>query len=359
MSHQRVLVAMSGGVDSSAVAGLLLEQGHEVIGITLQLYDHGEATGRKGACCAGKDIYDACQVADKLGIPHYVINAEERFRKSVIDDFANSYANGQTPVPCIRCNQTVKFQDMLQLKHDLGMDALATGHYARIVEGPEGRELHQAVDGNRDQSYFLAFTTQDQLNNAMFPLGDMPDKSTVRAQAERFGLSVANKPDSQDICFVPNGSYQDILQKIKPEALVEGDFVDEAGNILGQHQGIARYTVGQGKRLGNLNDSGTKRIVIGIDANNRRVIVGDSKTSVKKMILREVNWLINPTEITCMVKVRSRDSFHPATIIPLDGNRAEVSIEDAVLPAPGQACVFYHGTRVLGAGFIENERIAN
>ena len=241
---------MSGGVDSSVTAALLHEQGHEVIGVTLQLYDHGAAIGRKGACCAGEDIHDARRVADRIGIAHYVINAEQRFRDAVMRPFADAYAAGETPVPCIACNQTVKFTDLVQLAADLGAEALATGHYVRRFDGPEGAELHRAVDPTRDQSWFLFATTKAQLERCLFPLGGYASKDEVRAEAERLGLVVAKKPDSQDICFVPQGSYADVVGKFRPDAMLPGEIVTPTGEVLGQHDGIARYTIGQAKRLG-------------------------------------------------------------------------------------------------------------
>src|SRR5665213_2828019 len=246
----RIVVAMSGGVDSSTVAGLLHQAGHEVIGVTLQLYDHsvpigGALPARKGACCAGQDIHDARRVADRLGIPHYVIDAEARFAQAVIADFADSYAAGETPVPCIRCNQTVKFTDLTALARGLGAERMATGHYVRRIDGPDGAELHRAADPARDQSWFLFATTRTQLDFALFPLGGMPDKAAVRHEAVRLGLQVAAKPDSQDICFVPTGSYANIVARLRPDAAAPGEIVDRAGQVVGQHDGVARYTVGQ------------------------------------------------------------------------------------------------------------------
>jgi tRNA-specific 2-thiouridylase len=348
----RVLVAMSGGVDSSAVAGLLAEAGHEVIGVTLQLYDHGAATGRKGACCAGQDIHDARRVADHLGIAHYVIDAEARFRDAVIADFADSYARGETPVPCIRCNQTVKFTDLVALADDLGAERLATGHYVRRVDGPEGAELHRAADPSRDQSWFLFATTRAQLGRTLFPLGGMPDKATVRAVAARLGLPVASKPDSQDICFVAQGNYGDVVARLRPEAAEPGEIVTEAGAVVGRHDGIARYTVGQAKRLGTAAQAGgARRVVVALDAARRRVVVGPAGGGARLVRLSEVNWLTQARVLRCSVKLRARDSLHAARVVPTaDG--AEVHLDAPALAAPGQACVFYQGTRVLGGGFI-------
>jgi tRNA-specific 2-thiouridylase len=353
----RVLVAMSGGVDSSVVAGLLAEAGHDAIGVTLQLYDHGAAVGRKGACCAGQDIHDARRVADHLGIPHYVIDAEARFRAAVIAPFADSYAAGETPVPCVRCNQTVKFTDLIALAADLGAAALATGHYARRVEGHDGAELHRAADPARDQSYFLFATTRAQLQRSLFPLGAMPDKAAVRAEANRMGLPVADKPDSQDICFVPSGSYADIVGKLRPDALAPGEIVSEQGDILGRHDGVARYTVGQAKRLNIAAQAGAgqpgsgRRVVVGIDAAGRRIVVGAPGGGSPLVRLREMNWLVPPSPRTCAVKLRAAEPPRAARIVPTaDG--ADVLLAEPARAAPGQACVLYDGDRVLGGGFI-------
>ncbi|HEY1931032.1 MAG TPA: tRNA 2-thiouridine(34) synthase MnmA [Acetobacteraceae bacterium] len=350
----RVVVAMSGGVDSSTVAGLLHEAGHEVIGVTLQLYDHGAAIGRKGACCAGQDIHDARRVADRLGIPHYVIDAEDRFARAVIADFADSYAAGETPVPCVRCNQTVKFTDLTALARGLGAERLATGHYVRRVDGPDGPELHRAADLARDQSWFLFATTPEQLAFAEFPLGGMPDKRAVRATAERLGLAVADKPDSQDICFVPSGGYADVVAKLRPDAAAPGEIVSRDGRVLGRHDGVARYTVGQGKRLGGAAvDGGQRQVVVAMDAGTRRVVVGPRDTGTDMVRVREVNWLVEPPVggMRCTVKLRAREEPQGAVVRRTD-NGAEVHLDAPALPAPGQACVFYDGTRVLGGGFI-------
>ena len=350
----RVVVAMSGGVDSSTVAGLLHEAGHEVVGVTLQLYDHGAAVARKGACCAGADIRDASRVADRLGIPHYVIDAEARFRQSVIAPFADSYAAGETPVPCVRCNQGVKFTDLMQLARDLGAERLATGHYVRRVDGPDGPELHRAADPARDQSWFLFATTREQLDFAMFPLGDMPEKAAVRAQAARLGLAVADKPDSQDICFVPTGSYADLVTRLRPDAGDAGDIVAEDGSVLGRHAGVAHYTVGQAKRLGMAAQDGRggRRVVLSVDAARQRVVVGPAAGGERLVRLREVNWLTPPGPRRCTVKLRAREAPQPAALLADPQQGATVLLDAPARPTPGQACVFYDCDRVLGGGFI-------
>jgi tRNA-specific 2-thiouridylase len=350
----RVLVAMSGGVDSSVVAGLLKEAGHEVVGATLQLYDHGAAVQRKGACCAGQDIHDARRVADILDIPHYVLDREARFRGAVIEDFAATYARGETPIPCIRCNQTVKFQDLMALAGDLGCEALATGHYARRVEGAAGPELHRAADPARDQSYFLAMTTREQLDFARFPLGDMPDKGAVRDVAARLGLPVAEKPDSQDICFVPSGSYAEAVAKIRPETAEPGEIVDLSGQVVGTHRGIGHYTVGQGRRLGI--GGGERLYVTGIDATRRRIVVGPRAALPRAEVLAgEVNWLRDPPPAPIRVgaKLRGRESPRPATAAwDAVAGLLRLTLDEPNVVAPGQACVLYEGDRVLAGGFI-------
>jgi tRNA-specific 2-thiouridylase len=343
---------MSGGVDSSVVAGLLHEAGHEVIGITLQLYDHGQAAGRKGACCAGQDIHDARDVADRLGFAHYVIDKEARFRSAVIERFAETYANGETPVPCILCNQTVKFTDLLELSRDLGAEALATGHYVRRVDGAAGAELHSAADPARDQSWFLYATTREQLAFCRFPLGDMPDKAVVRAHAARLGLGVAEKPDSQDICFVPTGSYADLVKRLRPDAAEPGDIVTEDGAVVGTHSGLAHFTIGQSKRLGQAAMAGGERqAVIALDPARRRVVIGPRERGTTDIMLRDLNWLAEPGEMRCEVKLRARDKRRGATITS-SATGAIVHLDEPALPAPGQACVFYRGSRILGGGII-------
>ena len=353
----RVVCAMSGGVDSSVVAALLARQGYDVVGVTLQLYDHGAAVKKKGACCAGQDIHDAKRVAEALKIPHYVLNYEERFRRAVMDDFAASYARGETPIPCVRCNERVKFGDLMDLARELGADALATGHYVRRMAGENGAELHRAVDEARDQSYFLFATTDAQLDMLRFPLGDLP-KAEVRALATEFGLITADKPDSQDICFVPQGRYADIVEKLAPGAARSGEIVDEAGRVLGQHQGIIHFTVGQRKGL-NLGGNEEPLFVLKLDAANARVVVGPREAlRTRNITLSNVNWLTPPQEgvaVRAAVKVRSMRPATAAIITPLPGCEALVELiegEDSV--APGQACVFYEegGSRVLGGGWI-------
>ena len=353
----RILVAMSGGVDSSVVAGLLHEQGHEVVGATLQLYDHGAAIAKRGACCAGQDIHDARRVADRLGIPHYVLDREERFRDAVVLDFADAYARGETPIPCVRCNQTVKFHDLVELARGLGCEALATGHYARRVDGPDGPELRRAADPARDQSYFLFATTRDQLAFSRFPLGGFPDKAAVRAEAARLGLRVAEKPDSQDICFVPSGRYHEVVGRFRPDAAEPGEIAHLDGRVLGRHAGVARYTVGQGRGLGPASRDGEERLyVAAVDAGRRRVVVGPRAALPRtEVVAGEVNWLRPPPvgPFPCEVKLRAREAPQSATA-EWDAGAGLLRVRPAAasVAAPGQACVLYEGERVLGGGFI-------
>jgi len=349
----RVVVAMSGGVDSATTAALMVEAGCDVVGITLQLYDHGAATGKAHSCCAGQDIHDAARVAERLGIPHYVLDYESRFRRDVIDTFADAYAQGETPIPCVACNRTVKFRDLLATAKELGADALATGHYVRRIAGPAGAELHRAVDDTRDQSYFLFTTTREQLDYLRFPLGGM-SKDETRALARRFALPVAAKPDSQDICFVPTGSYGDLVAKLRPEANAPGEIVDEQGQVLGRHDGIIHFTIGQRKGLGVAG--GEPLYVLRLDAAEKRVIVGPrSALGQRRVMLRDVNWLGAGAagDIRVTVKLRSAQPPQAATL-SLDDSGGGIALldEPALGVAPGQACVVYDGTRVLGGGTI-------
>jgi len=352
----RVVVAMSGGVDSSATAAALKAQGFDVVGVTMQLYDHGKAVAKANSCCAGRDIRDARQVADQLGIPHYVVDYEATFQAEVIDGFAESYARGETPIPCIQCNRTVKFRDLLNLTRDLGGKALATGHYVRREEGPDGPRLLRGIDPRRDQSYFLFATRREQLELLRFPLGAMTGKAETRAIAEQFSLRVASKPDSQDICFVPDGDYAGLVQKLRPEAVRGGEIVHQDGRVLGRHEGIIHYTIGQRKGLGI--GGGDPLYVLSLDAPGRRVIVGPREALGRQEIaLREVNWLAGEldvgAQVACEVKVRSTREPKSAILTFLGQGRASVHLnaaEEGV--APGQACVCYEGDRVLGGGWI-------
>ncbi len=360
-SETRVVVAMSGGVDSSVVAGLLKREGYEVIGVTLQLYDHGAAISRKGACCAGQDIHDARSVADRLGIPHYVLDYESRFRQSVIDEFAESYMRGETPIPCIRCNQRVKFRDLLETARDLGAEALATGHYVKRVVGEDGgAQLHRGRDPRRDQSYFLYTTTREQLEYLRFPLGDM-EKPEVRRLAEEFGLAVADKPDSQDICFVPNGDYASVVTKLRPDAVEPGEIVDLQGRVLGRHDGVIHFTVGQRKGIGLA--ASEPLYVLRLDAAKRQVVVGPrAALARRRVILRELNWLAGPVPdegLDVSVKLRSAQPAVAARLFVRDGDAAELELytpEYGV--APGQAGVIYDGDRLLGGGWIARSEAA-
>ena len=357
----RVVVAMSGGVDSSVVAGILKCEGYDVVGMTLQLYDHGAATHRTGSCCAGRDIDDARRVAETLGIPHYVLNYEDRFREAVIDPFAKSYVAGETPIPCVSCNQTVKFADLLTTARELGAAALATGHYIRSRPNGAHRALYRPVDADRDQSYFLFATTQDQVDYLRFPLGAMP-KPQVRAIAEEMGLVVAAKADSQDICFVPQGKYADIIARLQPAAATPGDIVHIDGRTLGRHEGILRYTVGQRRGIGIA--AGEPLYVVHLDAERARVVVGPREAlETRKVFLRDVNWLgdgpldaVPADGLELFAKVRSTRPPRPVVLHHRDGATWVELGEGESGVAPGQACVLYAGeendARVLGGGFI-------
>ncbi|MCO7728524.1 tRNA 2-thiouridine(34) synthase MnmA [Brucella intermedia] len=357
----RVVVAMSGGVDSSVVAGILKREGYDVVGVTLQLYDHGAAVHRAGSCCAGQDIEDARRVSESLGIPHYVLDYEARFREAVIDPFANSYVSGETPIPCVSCNQTVKFADLLQTARDLGADALATGHYIRSRANGAHRALYRPVDTDRDQSYFLFATTQEQIDYLRFPLGHLP-KAQVREIAEEMGLTVAKKQDSQDICFVPQGKYSDIISKLKPEAANPGDIVHIDGRTLGRHDGIVHYTVGQRRGIGVA--TGEPLYVVHLDAANARVIVGPREAlETHKVFLRDINWLgdapigdLPESGMEVFAKVRSTRPPRPAVLHHADGQTWVELVDGESGIAPGQACVLYsdesNTARVFGGGFI-------
>lgn len=356
----RVVVAMSGGVDSSVVAAKLAEEGYDVVGVTLQLYDHGAALAKKGACCAGRDIHDARRVAEEMGFPHYVLDYENIFQDAVIDEFADSYLAGATPVPCIRCNERVKFKDLLNTAKDLDADCMATGHYIQRVMGENGPELHSAADANRDQSYFLFSTTPEQLEYLRFPLGHLPSKDATRALAAKYGLSVADKPDSQDICFVPNGNYAQVIEKLRPGAAEPGEIVDHEGNVRGTHNGVIHYTIGQRRGLG-IGGLTEPLYVVKLDVDNRRVIVGPKEMLATRTIpVREINWLgdepfISRKEWVLDVKVRSTRPPREAIVRPISETEAEVELaiaEEGV--SPGQACVFYdpESPRIYGGGWI-------
>ena len=389
-AETRVVVAMSGGVDSAVTAGLLVRAGYQVVGVTLQLYDDGAAQGRKGACCAGQDIYDARRVAERLGMPHYVLDYQARFRAAVVDDFADSYLRGETPIPCVRCNQRVKFHDLLETARELGAQALATGHYAERREGPEGAELHRAADESRDQSYFLFATTRAQLDYLRFPLGGRR-KSEIRELAAALELPVAAKPDSQDICFVPQGSYARVVERLRPGAAEPGEIVDLAGRPLGRHEGVIHYTIGQRRGLA-IGGSEEPLYVVGLEPGQARVVVGPKAALARDRVrVRGLNWLgavpPPPEGLPVQVKLRSAQAGAPARIYPLAGDTvagrsaaearaagaaeagpakagaaeagaAETGSATVHLEAPqhgvapGQAAVFYDGSRVLGGGWI-------
>ena len=359
-SETRVVVAMSGGVDSSVVAAMLADQGYDVVGVTLQLYDHGAALAKKGACCAGIDIHDARRVAEDMGFPHYVLDYENIFRDAVIDEFADSYLAGATPVPCIRCNERVKFKDLLETAKDLDADCMATGHYIQRKVGEHGPELHMAADTTRDQSYFLFSTTPEQLTYLRFPLGHLPSKDATRELAARYGLQVADKPDSQDICFVPNGNYASVIEKLRPGAAEAGQIVHADGRVLGEHNGVIHYTIGQRRGLG-IGGLSEPLYVVKLDVDKKKVIVGPKDMlATRRVPVREINWLgdepfTSRTEWHLSVKVRSTRPPRDAIIRPISDTEAEVelfSAEEGI--SPGQACVFYdpNGSRIFGGGWI-------
>ncbi len=353
VSARRIVVAMSGGVDSSVVAALAHATGAETIGVTLQLYDHGAAVGRAGSCCAGRDIRDARAVCDRLGIAHYVFDHETSFRETVIDDFADEYLAGRTPIPCVKCNMGPKFTDLFALARDLGADCLATGHYIRRVVGPAGAELHRAVDPARDQSYFLFATTQDQLDYLRFPLGGMP-KARVREIAAELGLGVAGKPDSQDICFVPDGDYAGLVRKLRPEANEGGEIVDMAGRVLGRHGGLVGYTVGQRRGI-EIGGQAEPLYVVRLEPATKRLVVGPrSALAIGAARLAGINWIGGDHAGPLSAKVRSMAKPVPAALI--DDRLVFDAPEYGV--APGQAAVLYGGERVLGGGWITGTEAA-
>jgi len=356
----RVVVAMSGGVDSSVVAAMLKDEGYDVVGVTLQLYDHGAALAKKGACCAGVDIHDARRVAEDMGFPHYVLDYENIFKDAVIDEFADSYLAGATPVPCIRCNERVKFKDLLETAKDLDADCMATGHYIQRMQGAAGSELHSATDATRDQSYFLFSTTQEQLDFLRFPLGHLPSKDATRELAEKYGLRVANKPDSQDICFVPNGDYAAVIRKLRPEAQAPGQIVHVDGRVLGEHEGVIDYTIGQRRGLG-IGGLDEPLYVVKLVTDSAQVVVGPREMLATAHVpVAEINWLgdeplMSKDAWPMAVKIRSTRPPTDAVLRPTSDTTGVVELvaaENGV--SPGQACVFYdtNSSRIFGGGWI-------